>query len=295
MVFKMTNKREVDLKRPENRQSQRSKGKQKLEIRPVDRAYYESLILHDRWNVGKLYADNMFEGQKFRKQVKNMAHHRANELYGIDQEIDEMKKRIEDILLQKDNLKYLPTEQEIKEMRQEKQRKKRVRVIPDPRHQSVVILPPIHKTVPGRKKKSDEKKNKKQNTKKRKPLHAPKHVKTRMLETPRQRRYKKEYVEHDTPSLASAPTSVLSNYPASVRMYYPSSSTVSIDDTSALTKQTPFKYGLLYGKSSFDIHEKQDNKKASYSKNFYNEKDFDSTKARYISRGLRSSDRSLAS
>ena len=276
------------------RSNPENKNRGRREITPVDHAYHESLILRDQWNVGKLYANNIFEGQHFRREVKNMAHHRANELYGIDQEIDNMKRRIENMLIQKDSLKYLPTEKEYAQMRLQKERKKlRVRVIPDPRHQSVVILPPIYKTVPGRKK--TDTKNKQQNntnskakTTKRKPLHAPKHNKTKMVETPRQRRFKKEYVEHDTPLMTSASTSVISSYPDSVRTYYPSSVTTG---ELLSTRETPFKYGSLYGKSSFSVHAREEskgNKRLSYSKKFCQEKDFKATKPRYIPKDIRS-------
>ena len=261
------------------------------EITPVDQAFHESLILRDPWNVSKLYANNIFEGQNFRTEVKNMAHHRANKLYGIDQEIDKMKLRIENILIQKDSLKYLPTEKEYAQMRLAKEQKKqRVRVVPDPRNQSVIILPPIYKTVSGRGKNLKEKSNKKQqnnNKKKRKPLHAPKHTKKRIAETLRQRRFKKEYVEHDTPLMTSASTSVISSYPDSVRTYYPSSVTTG---KLIATRETPFKYGSLYGKSSFDIHgDDKDNKRQGYTRRFYQEKDFKSTKPRYIPKNMRSS------
>ena len=275
------------------------KGKQNTrDITPVDRAFHESLILRDRWNVGKLYANNIFQGQNYRRQVRNMAHHRANKLYGIDQDIDNMKRRIENIIIQKDSLRYLPTEKEYAQIQLAKEKKKqRVRVVPDPRHQSVIILPPIYKTVPGRgsAKKSKDKSNKKQNKNKRKPLHAPKHLKTKIDETPRQRRYKREYVEHDTPLMSSASTSVISSYPDSVRTYYPSS--VTTGELISI-RESPFKYGSLYGKSSFKIHNdfstthgenKDDNKRSSYNKRFYEEKDFKATKPRYIPKNMRSS------
>ena len=284
----------------EEEETKEEKRKERIirEITPVDRAYHESLILRDRWNVGKLYANNIFQGQNHRREVRNMAHHRANKLYGIDQEIDDMKRRIENIIIQKDSLKYLPTEKEYAQMQLAKEKKKqRVRVVPDPRHQSVIILPPIYKTVPGRgANKSKEKKTKKQLTnktnKKRKPLHAPKHMKTKITETPRQRRYKKEYVEHDTPLMTSASMSVISSYPESVRTYYPSS--VATGELLSI-RESPFKYGSLYGKSSFKIHPdsnsyaEDDNKKSSYNKRFYQEKDFKSTKAKYIPKNMRSS------
>jgi len=257
------------------------------DVTPVDRAFYESIILHDRWNVGKLYANNIFDGQNYRKQVRNMAQERANELFGMDQEIEDMKQRIEKIIIQRENLKYLPTEKEIATNRRlENERNKRgIRVIPDPRNQSVVILPPIYKTVPGRKQKQQEPNRKpvNYNQKKKKPLHLAK------SKTTRRHRFKEEY-ENDTASMmASAPTSVVTSYPDSVRTYYPSK------ESSTLFRDSPFKYGALYGKSSFQFNNNNTNsditgtRRSNYNKDFYNEEDFKSTQAKYIPRSMRTS------
>lgn len=269
-------------------------GPKRDEVTPVDRAFYESIILHDRWNVGKLYANNIFDGQNYRKEVKNMAQERANELFGVDQEIEELRKRIDTIIIQKDNLKYLPIEREITTNRRlENERNKRgIRVIPDRRNQSVIILPPIYKTIPGRKQKANQKSVKNKGKSKKQPLHLPKNKKTFPVETPRRHRFKDEYNNDTASAMTSAPTSVVTSYPDSVRTYYPSK------ESSSSFRDSPFKYGELYGKSSFQMindnkptsnNATTGNRRSNYNKNFYNEKDFKSTRPKYIPRSMRTS------
>lgn len=258
------------------------------EKNPVDRAFFESLILRDRWNVGKLYASNMFHAQRFRRKLKHMEQERACSLFGIDQDIEDMKKKIEDIIIDRNNLTYLPTQNEMEYLN--RKRRQNVQVKRDPKNSSVLVLPPIvqsSKQQNHRQQKTNKKLPKKPNgtqKKVRKPLHEPKQPRSKVFEIPRRTRYRHEYEavgrnagddeenNMTTKSSHTVPSSVLQSYPDSVRMYYPSTETSAIG-------RSPFTFGSLYGDTSF--------KKKSTYKDFYREEDFKATTPKYISRSIR--------
>ena len=143
---------------------------------PVERSFYESLILQDRWTAGRLYASNLFQSQKFRKEVKHLARERQTELHKLDREIETLRKMIRKLDEEKYDLKYLP----LKKHRSLPDIRKSATVVADIRKPSVVVPPSVYQTTQNIRQKTNRK-----TEKKRKPLHLPKLPRTKITELTR--------------------------------------------------------------------------------------------------------------
>ena len=105
---------------------------------PVDHAFYESLVMRDRWNVGRLYAANTYDSQAFEKQVKYLARERRTNLLNIERNIDSIRNTVNSYLYQKEAL------QQLEKKRQLDRKKKSTNF----KTQSSVTLPPVNKNKP---------------------------------------------------------------------------------------------------------------------------------------------------
>ena len=111
---------------------------------PVDHAFYESLVMRDRWNVGRLYAANTYESQAFEKQVKYLARERRTNLLNIERNIDSIRNTANSYLNQKEAL------QQPEKMRQMYRKEKSTNF----KTQSSFTLPPVNKNKPRSKSKA---------------------------------------------------------------------------------------------------------------------------------------------
>ena len=55
---------------------------------PVERAFYESFIIGNRWSVTRLYAQNMSASRHFKHDLKHMSYERRANLRNMDKEIE---------------------------------------------------------------------------------------------------------------------------------------------------------------------------------------------------------------
>ena len=62
---------------------------------PVERAFYESFIMHDRWSVTRLYALNMSASITFKNELKYLGHQRKLNLLRLDNEIERTRKQLD--------------------------------------------------------------------------------------------------------------------------------------------------------------------------------------------------------
>lgn len=105
---------------------------------PVDHAFYESLVMRDRWNVGRLYAVNTYESQAFEKQVKYLARERKTNLLHIERNIDSIRNIANSYLYQKEAL----------QQQGRKQQMDRKAKSTNLKTQSSVSLPPVNENKP---------------------------------------------------------------------------------------------------------------------------------------------------
>lgn len=91
---------------------------------PVDRAFYESFIMRDRWKVTRLYAQNMSASVKFKKEVKHLGFQRKSSLMKLDNEIEKTRRQLGQFHLEQDQVLHQAKEkEEIKSMKTIKTRK----------------------------------------------------------------------------------------------------------------------------------------------------------------------------
>lgn len=133
---------------------------------PVERAYYESLIFRDRWNVGRLYASNMYESQNYTKKIKHLARERKINLYQMDCQMEDMRRKWIDFEIEKENGKYLEPHLTAQKVHTSKKQ-----VVPDERKPSVIVPPPLYATNNKSEKSQSEKQTK---SKQRTSLYLPK-------------------------------------------------------------------------------------------------------------------------
>ena len=75
---------------------------------PVERSFYESFIMSNRWEVIRLYALNMSASRKFRDEVKHLGYQRKTNLLQLDNEIEKAQKQLRRYQMDKERAVYIP-------------------------------------------------------------------------------------------------------------------------------------------------------------------------------------------
>lgn len=76
---------------------------------PVERAFYESFIMSNRWAVARLYAVNILESTKFKTELKHLGQERKTNLLRMDDAIEKTRASCAGYNEEKEQVLFLPT------------------------------------------------------------------------------------------------------------------------------------------------------------------------------------------